>query len=201
MLEATREKLDQGVPVLEQELDEAGRGALDSLFLLTAKPSLFIANVDEAGFSSGGDALRSLEEYAQGKGAAVIPVCVALESEISRLDSEGREEFLADLGLSASGLERVVGAAYRLLGCMTYFTAGPKEARAWTIRRGMHAPEVAGVIHTDFEKGFICAEVIAYEDYIACNGETGAREAGKCRTEGRGYEVQEADVVHFRFNV
>lgn len=201
VLEAVREKLDQGVSVREQELDEVGRGVLDSLFLLTAKPSLFIANVDEDGFSGGSDALRSLEEYASGKGTEVIPVCAALESEISRLDLESREGFLEDLGLSAPGLDRVIGAAYRLLGCMTYFTAGPKEARAWTIRRGMPAPQAAGVIHTDFEKGFICAEVIAYEDYIACSGEMGAREAGKCRTEGRDYEMQEADVVHFRFNV
>lgn len=200
-LEAVREKLDQGIPVREQEPDEAGRGVLDSLFLLTAKPSLFIANVDEDGFSGGSDALRSLEEHARGKGAEVIPVCAALESEISRLDMESREGFLADLGLSAPGLDRVVEAAYRLLGCMTYFTAEPKEARAWTIRRGMHAPQAAGAIHTDFEKGFICAEVIPYEDYIACGGEASAREAGKCRMEGRDYEVQEADVVHFRFNV
>ena len=200
-LEAAREKLDRGTPVREQTPDEAARDVLDPLFLLTAKPSLFIANVDEDGFSGGRGSLGSLEEYAREQGAEVIPVCAALESEISRLDLESREAFLADLGLSAPGLDRVIGAAYRLLGCMTYFTAGPKEARAWTIRRGMQAPQAAGVIHTDFEKGFICAEVIAYEDYTACGGETKAREAGKCRTEGRDYEMQEADVVHFRFNV
>ena len=201
VLEAACERIDQGVPVRGQELGEAERGVLEPLFLLTAKPSLFIANVDEAGFSGEGGARSALEEYAHGKGAEVIPVCAALESEISRLDLESRKEFLADLGLSAPGLDRVVEAGYRLLGCMTYFTAGPKEARAWTIRRGMNAPQAAGAIHTDFEKGFICAEVIAYEDYLACGGEAGAREAGKCRTEGRDYEVQEADVVHFRFNV
>ena len=201
VLETVCERLDRGVPVCEQELDAAGRGVLEPLFLLTAKPSLFIANIDEAGFSGESSVRDALEEYASGKGTEVIPVCAALESEISRLDLESREEFLADLGLSAPGLDRVIEAGYRLLDCMTYFTAGPKEARAWTVRRGMHAPQAAGVIHTDFEKGFICAEVIAYEDYIACGGEAGAREAGKCRTEGRDYEVQEADVIHFRFNV
>ena len=201
VLEAACEKLDQGVPVCEQGLGEVERGVLSPLFLLTAKPSLFIANVDEEGFSGGNDALCALEEYVRGKKAAVIPICAALESEISRLDPESRAEFLSDLGLSAPGLDRVIEAAYRLLGCMTYFTAGPKEARAWTIRGGMRAPQAAGAIHTDFEKGFICAEVIAYEDYIACGGEAGAREAGKSRTEGRDYEVREADVIHFRFNV
>lgn len=201
VLETACKKLDQGIPVCEQGLGEVERGVLSPLFLLTAKPSLFIANVDEEGFSGGNDALRALEEYARGKEAAAIPICAALESEISRLDSEGRAEFLGDLGLSAPGLDRVIEAAYQLLGCMTYFTAGPKEARAWTIRGGMRAPQAAGVIHTDFEKGFICAEVIAYEDYIACGGEAGAREAGKSRTEGRDYEVREADVIHFRFNV
>lgn len=201
VLETACEGLDRGIPLREQELGGVERGVLAPLFLLTAKPSLFIANVDEAGFSGESGARRALEEYARRKGAEAIPICAALESEISRLDPESRAEFLADLGLSAPGLDRVIEAGYRLLGCMTYFTAGPKEARAWTIRRGMCAPQAAGVIHTDFEKGFICAEVIAYEDYIACGGETGAREAGKCRTEGRDYEVQEADVVHFRFNV
>ena len=201
VLEAVCERLDRGVPVCEQELGAAEQGVLEPLFLLTAKPSLFIANIDEAGFSGESSVRDALEEYASGKGTEVIPVCAALESEISRLDLESREEFLADLGLSAPGLDRVIEAGYRLLDCMTYFTAGPKEARAWTVRRGMHAPQAAGVIHTDFEKGFICAEVIAYEDYIACGGEAGAREAGKCRTEGRDYEVQEADVIHFRFNV
>ena len=201
VLETVRGHLDRGVPVCGQETGEGERKVLEPLFLLTAKPSLFVANVDEAGLFEPNGARRALEKYVRGKGAEVIPVCAALESEISRLDMESREEFLADLGLSAPGLERVVEAGYRLLGCMTYFTAGPKEARAWTIRRGMRAPQAAGAIHTDFEKGFVCAEVIAYEDYIACGGEAGAREAGKCRTEGRNYEVREADVVHFRFNL
>lgn len=201
VLEAVCERLDQGTPLREQELAEAEWEVLEPLFLLTAKPSLFIANVDEAYFSGGGGARSELGEYARGKGAEMIPVCATLESEISRLDPEGQAEFLADLGLSAPGLDRVIEAGYRLLGCMTYFTAEPKEARAWTIRKGTRAPQAAGLIHTDFEKGFICAEVTAYEDYIACDGEAGAREAGKCRTEGRDYEIREADVIHFRFNV
>ena len=200
VLETACKRLDQGIPAREQELGEVERGVLEPLFLLTAKPSLFIANVDEAYFSGGSGAGGALEEYARGKRTEVIPVCAALESEISRLDQESREEFLTDLGLSAAGLDRVVEASYRLLGCMTYFTAEPKEARAWTIRQGVRALQAAGMIHTDFEKKFICAEVIAYEDYIASGGEAGAREAGKCRTEGRDYEVREADVIHFRCN-
>ena len=201
VLDAVFKRLDQGVPVREQELGEVERGVLEPLFLLTAKPSLFIANVSETGFSEESGTRCALEEYAHGRGTEVISICAALEAEISRLDLEDQAVFLADLGLSAPGLDRVVEAGYRLLGCMTYFTAEPKEARAWTIRRGTRASQAAGMIHTDFEKGFICAEVIAYEDYVACGGETQAREAGKCRTEGRGYEVQEADVIHFRFNV
>lgn len=201
VLETVCKRLDLGVPVREQELGEVEREVLEPLFLLTAKPSLFVANVDEAYFSGGNGARRALEEYAHGKRAEVVPVCAALESEISRLDPASREEFLADLGLSAPGLDRMVEASYRLLDRMTYFTAEPKEARAWTIRRGVRASQAAGMVHTDFEKGFICAEVITYEDYIACGGEAGAREAGKCRTEGRDYEVREADVIHFHFNV
>ena len=201
VLETACGRLDQGISVREHELSEADHEILDPLFLLTAKPILFIANVDEGGVGEAGASRLALEEYAKAKGAEAIPVCAALESEISRLDAESRQEFLADLGLSEPGLDRVVHAAYRLLDCQTYFTAGPKEARAWTFRRGMSAPQAAGIIHTDFEKGFICAEVTAYEDYMACGGETGARDAGKCRTEGREYTVQEADVVHFRFNV
>ena len=200
-LDAVRGQLDRGIPVREQGLTEVEQEVLEPLFLLTGKPSIFIANVDEAGFAGDSEVWRALEEYAHGQGAEVIPVCAAMESEISRLDVESRTEFLADFGLSEPGLNRVVEAGYRLLDCMTYFTAGPKEARAWTIRRGMCAPQAAGVIHTDFEKGFICAEVIAYEDYLTCSGEAGARESGRCRMEGRDYEVREGDVILFRFNV
>ncbi len=200
-LEKVGERLDQGVPACEQKLGEVDRAVLDPLFLLTAKPFLYVANVDEAGISGESAEWRALEEYARGKGSEAISICAALESEISRLDPESRGEFLADMGLSAPGLDRVVEAGYRLLGYRTYFTAGPKEARAWTIRAGARAPRAAGAIHTDFEKGFIRAEVISYEDYLACGGEAGARAAGKCRSEGRDYEVREADVMHFRFNV
>ena len=199
LLEAVQTQLDAGVPVREQELDAAQRDGLRELCLLTAKPYFYVANIDEAG--QAGAAMQAMQEYAHGQGTEVIPVCAVLEAELAQLDADSRREFLAELGLEAPGLDRVVRAGYRILECMTYFTAGPKEARAWTIRRGTHAPQAAGAIHTDFEKGFICAEVTAYEDYVACGGEAGAREAGKCRTEGRDYEVREADVIHFRFNV
>ena len=198
LLDVVRAQLDAGVPVREQRLDEAERNGLRELCLLTGKPHFYVANVDEAGC---GAALQALQAHADGQGAEVIPVCAALEAELAQLDADSRREFLAELGLEAPGLDRVVRAGYRILECLTFFTAGPKEARAWTIRRGMRAPQAAGTIHTDFEKGFICAEVTAYEDYVACGGEAGAREAGKCRTEGRDYEVREADVIHFRFNV
>ena len=199
-LAAVRDGLDAGVPARAQELDEAAAEAIRELCLLTAKPTLYIANVGEAE-PAGGAAQRALEEYAAGHGGAAVPVCAALEAELAQLDGDSRAEFLAELGLEAPGLDRVVRAGYRLLDLQTYFTAGPKEARAWSIRRGLSAPQAAGVIHTDFERGFICAEVIAYDDYLACGGEAGARAAGKCRAEGREYEVREGDVIHFRFNV
>ncbi len=196
-LENIQEQLSAGVPARMQALEEVGKMLVGELCLLTAKPSLYLANIDEADR----EVPVSLLEYIRAQGAEVIPVCAALEAELAQLDADSRSEFLKDLGLEAPGLDRVVEAAYRLLHCMTFFTAGPKEARAWTLRRGMRAPQAGAVIHTDFERGFICAEVIAYEDYVACGGEAQAREAGKCRTEGRDYEVQEADVMHFRFNV
>ena len=199
-LAAVRDGLDAGVPARAQELDEAAAEAIRELCLLTAKPTLYIANVGEAE-PAGGVAQRALEEYAAGHGGAAVPVCAALEAELAQLDGDSRAEFLAELGLEAPGLDRVIRAGYRLLDLQTYFTAGPKEARAWSIRRGLSAPQAAGVIHTDFERGFICAEVIAYDDYLACGGEAGARAAGKCRAEGREYEVREGDVIHFRFNV
>ena len=200
-LERVRGGLDAGTPARAQELDEAGAAAIRDLCLLTAKPMLYIANVGEAERGGGGAAFGALADYAAGKGGEVVPVCAALEEELAQLDGDDRAEFLADLGLEAPGLDRVVRAGYRLLDLRTYFTAGPKEARAWSIRRGASAPQAAGTIHTDFERGFICAEVIAYEDYLACGGEAGARAAGKCRAEGREYEVREGDVIHFRFNV
>ncbi|MEW8381381.1 MAG: DUF933 domain-containing protein, partial [Candidatus Thiodiazotropha taylori] len=173
---------------------------LRDLFLLTIKPVLYIANVDEEGFSDNPH-LQILQELAADEGAEVVPVCAAIEAEIVELDEDERGEFLADMGLDEPGLNRVVRAGYQLLGLETYFTAGEKEVRAWTIPAEATAPQAAGVIHTDFERGFIRAEVIAYDDFVACKGEQGARESGKLRSEGKEYVVNDGDVIHFRFNV
>jgi GTP-binding protein YchF len=170
------------------------------LFLLTGKPVLYVANVAEDGFKNN-PFLDQVREIAVREGAEVVPVCAAIEAELAELDDADKAEFLADYGLLEPGLDRVIHAAYKLLGLQTYFTAGPKEVRAWTVRVGSTAPQAAAVIHTDFERGFIRAEVIAYADYIAFNGESGAREVGKWRLEGKEYVVQEGDVMHFRFNV
>jgi hypothetical protein len=164
------------------------------------KPVLYVANVDERGFHDN-PLLARVEALAAAEGSAVVPVCAAIEAEIAQLEDADRAEFLKELGLEEPGLNRVIRAAYALLGLQTYFTAGPKEVRAWTVRRGSTAPQAAGVIHTDFERGFIRAEVIGYDDYVACRGETGARDAGKMRLEGKEYLVREGDVMHFRFNV
>jgi ribosome-binding ATPase YchF (GTP1/OBG family) len=161
---------------------------------------MYVANVAENGFANN-PLLAALEKRAAAEGAAVVPVCAAIEAEIAQLEEAERSEFLAELGLKEPGLNRVIRAAYRLLGLQTFFTAGPKEVRAWTVRVGASAPQAAGVIHTDFERGFIRAEVIAFPDYLAGRGEAGARDAGKLRLEGKEYLVQEGDVMHFRFNV
>jgi ribosome-binding ATPase YchF (GTP1/OBG family) len=161
---------------------------------------MYVANVDEGGFTDN-PRLAALEALAAGEGAAVVAVCAAIESEIAQLEESDRAAFLADLGLAEAGLDRIIRAGYRLLGLLTFFTAGPKEVRAWTVRAGATAPQAAGVIHTDFERGFIRAETIAFDDYVACKGEAGAREAGKLRLEGKDYVVREGDVFHFRFNV
>jgi GTP-binding protein YchF len=200
VLERVRAHLDTGAPLRTLELAPAEREALRELFLLTAKPVLYIANVAEDGFADN-PLLDQVREIARQEGAEVAPVCAAIEAELVELDEADRAEFLADYGLAEPGLDRVIHAAYQLLGLQTYFTAGPKEVRAWTVRAGSTAPQAAGVIHTDFERGFIRAEVIAYADYIAHGGEAGAREVGKWRLEGKDYIVQEGDVVHFRFNV
>lgn len=192
--------LDQGIPVRALGLEPEALASVADLHLLTAKPLMYIANVAEGGFTDN-PRLSAVQELARQEAAEVVPVCAALEAEIAVLDGAERDEFLADLGLSEPGLDRVVHAAYRLLRLQTFFTAGPKEVRAWTVRQGATAPQAAGVIHTDFERGFIRAEVIAYADYIACNGEAGAKEAGKWRLEGKDYRMLEGDVVHFRFNV
>ncbi len=200
LLESVRDQLDQGRPVRAMELDGEALKALYDLHLLTIKPTLYVANVDEEGFEDN-PLLDAVRELAAADGSEVVPVCAAIEAEIVELEEDERQEFLADLGQEEPGLNRVVRAGYRLLGLETYFTAGEKEVRAWTIPIGATAPQAAGVIHTDFERGFIRAEVIAYEDFIACNGEQGAKEAGKLRLEGKEYVVQDGDVIHFRFNV
>lgn len=200
LLERLLDHLNTGLPVRAFDQTDDERGELRDLFLLTAKPTLYIANVDEGGFVDN-PLLDVVRELAREEGAEAVPVCAAIEADIVELEADEREIFLADMGLAEPGLNRVVHAGYRLLGLETYFTAGPKEVRAWTIPHGASAPEAAGVIHTDFQRGFIRAEVISYVDFVACKGEQGAREAGKLRSEGKGYIVQDGDLVHFRFNV
>ncbi len=200
LLERVQAHLDTGAPVRTLALAATEREQLRELFLLTAKPVLYIANIAEDGFVDN-PLLDQVRGIAEREGAEMVPVCAAIEAELAELEDADKTEFLADYGLSEPGLDRVIHAAYKLLGLETYFTAGPKEVRAWTVRAGATAPQAAGVIHTDFERGFIRAEVIAYADYIACGGESGAREAGKWRLEGKDYMVQEGDVMHFRFNV
>jgi hypothetical protein len=200
LLERVRDQLDQGRPVRALGLDADERAEIRDLFLLTAKPTMYIANVAEDGFADN-PMLDAVRTHADTEGAAVVPVCAAIEAEIVELEDAERDEFLKDLGLDEPGLNRVVRAGYRLLGLETYFTAGPKEVRAWTIPAGARAPQAAGVIHSDFERGFIRAEVIGYDDFVACKGEQGAKEAGKLRSEGKDYVVRDGDVIHFRFNV
>ncbi|MCG6897711.1 MAG: redox-regulated ATPase YchF [Thiocapsa sp.] len=200
LLEQARAHLDAGRPIRSMGLDQEAQRELRDLFLLTAKPTLYIANVAEDGLVDN-PSLDQVKALAAEEGAEVVPVCAAIEAEIFELDDQERDAFLAELGLSEPGLNRVVRAGYRLLGLETYFTAGPKEVRAWTIPAGVRAPQAAGVIHTDFERGFIRAEVIAYDDFVAYRGEQGAKEAGKLRSEGKDYVVQDGDVIHFRFNV
>ncbi len=200
LLEQVRIHLDRGEPVRAMGLDEEQLKLIYDLHLLTIKPTMYIANVSENGFEDN-PWLEQVHSLAQAEGAVVVAVCAAIESELVELEEEEKAEFLADLGLEEPGLNRVIRAGYQLLGLQTYFTAGIKEVRAWTIPIGATAPQAAGVIHTDFEKGFIRAEVTSYDDYIAYAGEQGAREAGKLRLEGKEYIVQDGDVMHFRFNV
>ena len=192
--------LDEGSPIRTLTLDENEWLLLSDLQLLTAKPVMYIANVDESGFENNPhlDVVRAL---AKEDGSAVVAVCAALEAEIAQLDEEDKADFLADLGQEEPGLNRVIRCGYSLLGLQTYFTAGEKEVRAWTTKVGATAPKAAAEIHTDFEKGFIRAEVIGIDDFLTCRGEQGAKEAGRLRLEGKDYIVQEGDVMHFRFNV
>jgi ribosome-binding ATPase len=200
LFERVRVQLDAARPVRALSLTEEERRDLRELQLLTAKPVMYVANVAENGFENN-PLLAVLEAHAAAEHTVVVAICAAIEAEIAQLDESERAAFLAELGLKEPGLNRVIRAAYRLLGLQTFFTAGPKEVRAWTVRSGATAPQAAGVIHTDFERGFIRAEVIAFADYLAGKGEAGARDAGKLRLEGKDYVVQEADVMHFRFNV
>jgi len=199
-LEKVRPALNEAKPARSVRLEPEQEQLLNPLFLLTMKPVMYVANVDEKGFE-GNALLDRVRDYARTEGAPVVPICAALEAQIADLSSDDKRVFLADMGLEEPGLNRLIRAAYELLGLRTYFTTGPKEVRAWTIHSGDTAPKAAGVIHTDFERGFIRAEVITYDDYIACKGEAGAREAGKMRLEGKDYVVQDGDVVYFRFNV
>ncbi len=200
VLELMLPHLNEAKPLRALGLSDDQLKIVRSMNLLTLKPTMYIANVDEEGFTDN-PYLDQVEQIAAAEGAVVVPICNKLESEISELADDERAEFLAEMGMDEPGLNRVIRAGYELLNLQTYFTAGVQEVRAWTVRVGATAPQAAGVIHTDFEKGFIRAEVVGYQDYIANNGESGAKEAGKWRLEGKEYIVADGDVVHFRFNV
>jgi len=200
LLERVAAQLNDGTAVRRMGLTDDELASLKELHLLTIKRTLYIANVNEDGFENNPH-LDAIRQYAEDEGAQVVPVCAAIEAELAVMGDEDRTEFLAEMGLEEPGLDRVVRAGYALLDLQTYFTAGVKEVRAWTVRVGATAPQAAGVIHTDFERGFIRAEVTAYDDFVAHNGEQGAKEAGKLRLEGKEYIVKDGDVMHFRFNV
>jgi ribosome-binding ATPase len=199
-LEKIMPALNEAKPVRGVDLYPEEREVLKPLFLLTAKPTLYVANVEEHGFENN-PLLDKVRARAEQEGAPVVAVCAKVEAEIADLSDEDKQVFLADMGMTEPGLDRMIRAGYALLGLQTYFTAGVKEVRAWTVQKGATAPQAAGVIHTDFEKGFIRAETIAYPDFVACKGEAGAKEAGKMRLEGKEYVVHDGDVMHFRFNV
>ncbi|MCX7662288.1 MAG: redox-regulated ATPase YchF [Tepidimonas fonticaldi] len=200
VLGRVRAVLDEGRPVRVMELTDEERALLKPLCLITAKPAMFVGNVAEDGFE-GNPYLDQLRAFAQRQGAPVVAICAKIEAELADMDEADRTEFLRELGLEEPGLNRLIRAAYQLLGLQTYFTAGEKEVRAWTIRIGDTAPQAAGVIHSDFERGFIRAQTIAFDDYIAYGGEQGAKDAGKMRAEGKDYVVKDGDVMNFLFNV
>ena len=200
LLERVAAQVGDGTAVRTLDLDDTEREMLKELHLLTNKPVLYIANVAEDGFENN-PYLDQVKSLADNSSAELVAVCAANEAEIATLDDEDKAEFLGEMGIDEPGLNRVIRAGYALLGLQTFFTAGPKEARAWTVKNGSTAPQAAGVIHTDFEKGFIRAEVVGYDDFVDLSGEQGAKEAGKWRLEGKEYIMQEGDVVHFRFNV
>lgn len=200
LMERVAAHIDAGNPVRSMELTDTEVPMVQQLHLLTSKPVMYIANVDEDGFDSN-PMLDKVSDYANKEGATVVAVCASIEGEIALLDDADKAEFLEALGLEEPGLNRVIRSGYDLLDLQTFFTAGEKEVRAWTVRSGATAPQGAGRIHTDFEKGFIRAEVVGYDDFISCGGESGAKDAGKWRLEGKEYTMVEGDVVHFRFNV
>ncbi len=200
LLEKMIPALEEGRPVRSLSFTPEEWKLVKMFHMLTSKPTMYIANVDEDGFENNPH-LDKVNALAEAEGSIVVPICNKLEAEIAELDDEEKGEFLADLGMEEPGLDRVIRAGYELLGLQTYFTAGVKEVRAWTVKVGATAPEAAGVIHTDFQRGFIRAEVTSYEDFIKYNGEQGAKEAGRLRVEGKEYIVQDGDVLHFRFNV
>jgi GTP-binding protein YchF len=200
VLQKVQAVLDEAKPARTLDLSKEELFVLKPLFLLTMKPTMYVANVAEHGFRDN-PLLAQVEAYAAKEGAPVVPICAALEAQIADLSDEDKQVFLADMGMVEPGLNRLIRAGHEILGLQTYFTAGPKEVRAWTVPVGATAPQAAGVIHTDFERGFIRAEVIAFDDYVACKGEVGAKEAGRMRVEGKEYVVRDGDVMHFRFNV
>lgn len=200
LLKRAKTALEEGKPARTVEIADDEQSLWKQLTLLTAKPVLFVCNVEEDNAGEGNAHSKAVAEMAAAQGAASVVISAAIEEEISQLDEEEAEMFLSELGLEEAGLDRLIAAGYELLGLQTYFTVGPKETRAWTIKKNTSAPQAAGVIHTDFERGFIRAETIAYDDYIACNGEQGAKEKGKMRAEGKAYIVADGDVLHFLFN-
>ncbi len=200
VLEKVKAQLDEGKPVRALPLEKEQLALIRDLFLLTIKPTMYSAKVDESGFSDNPQ-LDAVKQLAESEGSIVVPVCASIEAEMVELEDDEKQEFLAEMGLEEPGLHRVIRAGHHLLGLQTYFTAGEKEVRGWTVKVGATAPQAAGVIHTDFEKGFIRAEVTSYDDFVQYQGEGGAKEAGKLRLEGKEYIVQDGDVMHFRFNV
>jgi hypothetical protein len=200
LLTQMRDELDSGKPVRAMGFDKEQLSLIRDLHLLTIKPTMYIANVSEDGFENNA-ALDAVKQFAEQENANVVAICAAIESEIAGLEDDEKVEFLSEIGQDEPGLNRVIRAGYQLLGLHTYFTAGVKEVRAWTVKVGATAPEGAGVIHTDFQKGFIRAEVISYDDFVQYNGEQGAKDAGKWRLEGKEYVIKDGDVMHFRFNV
>ena len=200
VLEQCIAHLDRTQPIRTMDLSKEDRALIAPLCFITAKPAMYVGNVNDDGFDNN-PLLAKLQDYAASRKAPVVAICAAIESEIADLSAEDRAVFLSDMGLEEPGLNRLIRAAFKLLGLQTYFTAGPKEVRAWTVPIGATAPQAAGVIHTDFERGFIRAQTIAYDDYIGCGSEQAAKEAGKLRAEGKEYVVQDGDVMNFLFNV